>query len=158
MADIETVEVMEESTPLATRPIILNSRQSKFLASYQLTGNATESAINAGYSAKSAAIEGYRLLRNPKIIAELEQWKAKKLQTQLSKTDFIDIAMESFRKVEVTEPNSPRFLDIAAKVSGHIGNNGQSITNNTQINIRGDVNLMPLNNKWDALRSLMENE
>ena len=154
MAELAMLE-NPQSNP---RPIVLNSKQSKFLASYQLTGNATESAINAGYVAKTAHIEGYRLLRNPKIIAELEQWKAKKLQTQLSKTDFVDIAMESFRKVEVTEPNSPRFLDIAGKALGHIGANQPSVTNNTQINIKADVVNLPTNDKWTALRSMLENQ
>ena len=137
-----------------TKPIVLNSRQSKFLASYQLTGNATESAINAGYSAKTAHIEGYRLLKHPKILAELNAWKDKKLTMQLSKTDFVDLAISDYKQLEVTEPNKPRFLDIAGKALGYIGNESknQSITNNTQININIDANQ---NELWDIARKLL---
>ena len=149
------VEVIPESPTKS----FLNSKQSKFVASYQLTGNATEAAINAGYSAKSAHIEGHRLLKHPKILAELRQWKAKKA-TMLSKDSFIDKAMERFERLDDTEPNSPRFLDIAGKALGYIGNNSDSrpnITNNIQLN-KIEVNALPTGKKWDALRSMLEQE
>lgn len=160
------ISLMESMTldvePSQSKPkklTVLNSRQSKFLASYQLTGNATESAINAGYPATSARVEGYRLLRNPKIVAELSTWKDNKLKTQLSKEDYIDKAMQTFEKLDITEPNSPRFYDIAGKALGYIGNNSTpSVTNNTQINIKGDIIAMNPGAKWDTLRGLLESE
>lgn len=144
--------------PVATRPIVLNSRQSKFLASYQLTGNATESAINAGYPATSARVEGYRLLRNAKIVAELNRWKASKMSLQITKEDFIGKAMDRFERLEITEPNSPRFLDIAGRALGHLGSSTPSVTNNTQINIKGDILSLAAPVKWESLRSMLENE
>ena len=137
---------------------ILKSRHSKFIASYQLTGNATESAINAGYSAKNARIEGYRLLKNPRIVAELEQWRANKEKQSLSKESFIDKAMERFERLDDTEPNSPRFLDIAGKALGYIGSTGtNTVTNNTQVNITtNELSIMPNADKWTALRGMLE--
>lgn len=40
----------------------LNLRQKKFVDEYIITGNATQSAINAGYSEKTANAQGNRLL------------------------------------------------------------------------------------------------
>jgi hypothetical protein len=121
---------------MATYNTILTSRQSKFLASYQLTGNPTESAINAGYSVKCAPQAGSKLMRNPKIIAELDKWKAKKA-SEITKEDFIDKAMGFCDELETVEPNKPRFMDIAGKALGYIGasERANSTTNNVQINI-----------------------
>ena len=51
----------------------LNLRQAQFLAAYLKTGNATESAIKAGYSKNTAAEQGHDLLRNPQIKAAVEK-------------------------------------------------------------------------------------
>lgn len=155
MAEKE-IEVMD--TPLEIPKGNLTAKQAKFVASYQLTHNSTQSALNAGYPLKSAPSIGCQLLKNPKIIAELELWKTKKRE-EITKEDYVDLAISDYRSLKLEEPNKPRFLDIAGKALGYIGaNNTQNITNNTQINIRGDVNLMSPQNKWDALRSMMEND
>lgn len=136
---------------------MLTAKQSKFVASYQLSNNPTQSAINAGYSAKSAPVEGNRLLKNPKILAELEQWRAKKAQ-DLSKADFVDLAIGDYKNLELTEPNKPRFLDIAGKALGYIGSSGdnrpQTINNLTQINISGSESQKEL---WEMTRKLLGN-
>jgi len=121
---------------MATYNTILTSRQSKFLASYQLTGNPTESAINAGYSVKTAPQAGSKLIRNPKIVAELDKWKAKK-SLEVTKEDFVSKAMNDYESLDLVEPNKPRFLDIAGKALGYLGasEKGNSTTNNVQINI-----------------------
>lgn len=148
-----------DAQSVTMKPIVLNSRQSKFLASYQLTGNATESAINAGYSAKTAHIEGYRLLKHPKILAELNAWKDKKRTEQLSREDFIDLAVNDYKALDKEQPNKPRFLDIAGKALGYLGANGSqhSVVNNTQINI-GEIKLIPKDQKWKLLRDALESE
>lgn len=51
----------------------MNLRQRKFVDEYIISGNATQSAINAGYSEKTARQQGQRLLSNvdiAKVIAE----------------------------------------------------------------------------------------
>jgi phage terminase small subunit len=47
--------------------VALNLQQSKFLAEYLKSGNATEAAIKAGYAPDSAAVTGARLLRKANI-------------------------------------------------------------------------------------------
>jgi hypothetical protein len=110
----------------------LSSKQQKFIASYQLTLDPKQSALNAGYSANSAHVEGCRLLKNPKIIAELNQWKAKN-QLKLDKDSFIDKAMNCFESLELTEANKPRFLELAGKASAILGSDKDSRPNQTLI-------------------------
>lgn len=134
----------------------LTSKQAKFVEAYKKLNNSHQAAISAGYSAKSAQIEGCRLLKNPTILQEIAIWK-KSRQELLPKEDFIDLALNDYRALEVTEANKPRFLDIAGKALGYIGanndqKNAQTI-NNTQININIDTNQVSL---WDSARKLLE--
>ena len=145
-------------TPLLSeQPVqyILKPRQAKFVASYQLTGNATESAINAGYPAKNARIEGYRLLRNPKIVAELTKWKASRPET-LSKDDYIGKAMERFERLPDEEPNAPRYLDIAGKALGYIGNTNDSRPSQSLTIINVDASGKSQLEIWELTRKLLD--
>lgn len=49
----------------------LNERQRKFAELYAASGNATQSAIGAGYSANGADVAGVRLLGNMRVQAHL---------------------------------------------------------------------------------------
>lgn len=51
----------------------LNLQQAKFLKEYLKSGNATQSAIAAGYSQRTAAEQGTRLLRNAQIKAAVQK-------------------------------------------------------------------------------------
>jgi hypothetical protein len=57
----------------------LNPRQLKFVLAFVETGNATEAAKRAGYSGKTAALQGHALLRNPKVAAEIEKRQAREI-------------------------------------------------------------------------------
>jgi len=49
----------------------MTAKQRKFLNAYIKIGNATEAAKAAGYSERSAHVQGCNLLKNPKIAEEL---------------------------------------------------------------------------------------
>lgn len=138
----------------------LNAMECKFIAFLQADPeeNATQAAIKAGYSEKSAAQIGWQLLRKPKIAAEVETWRSKKKE-ELSKTDYIDLAIKDYRSLEATEPNKPRFLDIAGKALGYIGATQDTKPNQTlnltQINISGTESQAQL---WELTRKLLGNE
>lgn len=55
----------------------LNQRQRKFAINYFETGNATQSAIDAGYSIKGVEVTGSNLLRNTKVSTYLEELNSK---------------------------------------------------------------------------------
>lgn len=50
----------------------LNEKQLRFIAEYLIDLNATKAAKRAGYSEKTASVQGFDLLRKPEIQAELE--------------------------------------------------------------------------------------
>lgn len=50
----------------------LNARQEAFCQSYARSGNATQSAKDAGYSQKTAYSQGFDLLKKPEIISRIE--------------------------------------------------------------------------------------
>ena len=51
----------------------LNARQEKFAQAYVLHRNATEAARTAGYAAKTANNQGYRLLQIDEIVTRIEE-------------------------------------------------------------------------------------
>jgi phage terminase small subunit len=61
--DQDTTALPAPTTPAKPKLPALRLRHRKFLAEYLRTGNATESAIRAGYSPRTAAVQGSRLLR-----------------------------------------------------------------------------------------------
>lgn len=136
----------------------LTLKQAKFVASYQIIHNSTQAAINAGYPAKSAASVGCQLLKNPKISTELDAWKAKKA-AEITKEDFIDLAMKDYKQLDVTQPNKPRNLEIIGKTLGHLGNNNESRPNQTinvmNVSFTGTESQKEL---WEKTRKLLSND
>lgn len=58
----------------------LNARQEAFCQSYARYGNATRAAKEAGYSEKTAASQGFDLLRNPKILPRVQEVQAERFK------------------------------------------------------------------------------
>lgn len=133
-------------------------KQTKFVEGYLVSNNAKQSAINAGYPEKTAASVGWQLLKNPRILEHLDSLRTK-LSSKLSKDAYIDKALQSFERLEITEPNAPRFYEIAGKSLGYIGNNNDSKPNQTlnltQINISGNETQAQL---WELARKMLGNE
>ncbi len=65
--------------------ITLTARQERFVDEYLVDLNATQAAIRAGYSAKSAHVEGSRLLTNAKVAAAISA--AKRERSEATKID-----------------------------------------------------------------------
>lgn len=59
----------------ATKAVELTARQSRFVDEYLLDLNATQAAIRAGYSEKTAESQGARLLRNVKVQSAITERK-----------------------------------------------------------------------------------
>src|SRR3954470_8469369 len=54
----------------------LNDRQARFVAEYLVDLNATQAAVRAGYSARSAYSTGERMLRNAEVAAAIAEAQA----------------------------------------------------------------------------------
>ena len=136
---------------------MLTDKQIKFVEAYLQTGLATQSAISAGYAPKSAYVEANRLLKNSYVLAELQQWRAKKNQ-EISKDDLVNYALRDYDAVSVEQANRPRFLELAGKMLGHIGSNEANRPNqtvNVQVNITGSESQGQI---WELTRKLLGNE
>ncbi len=58
----------------------LTPKQQRFVDEYLVDLNATQAAIRAGYSARTAEQAGSRLLRNVQVVARIQQKNGKRLQ------------------------------------------------------------------------------
>ena len=112
----------------------INEMESQFIAGIKAGLSPTESAKNAGYSIKSASQIGSQLMKKPKIINALQLWKDSKREA-ISKEDYVDMALNDYKSLELTEANKPRFLDIAGKALGYIGAGQQDNRPNQTLNI-----------------------
>lgn len=153
----EQVEVIEplETSPIPENNFSLTLKQQRFIEAYKKLGDANKAAISAGYAVKSVAVEANRLLKNPKILEALKSIRSAR-QAMISKDDFVQLAIDDYRQLDVTEPNKPRFLDIAGKTLGYIGNVAPQTVNNTLNITKIEVNALNAPQKWEALRSLLE--
>ena len=82
----------------------LTLKQQRFADEYIICGNATEAAIKAGYSSKSANTNASKLLQNTTIKSyideRLEELKSEKVADQQEVLEFLTSVMRG----EVTEP------------------------------------------------------
>lgn len=80
---------------------MLNEKQARFAQEYLIDLNATQAAIRAGYSAKTAGQQGFDLLKNPEIEAAVAKGiaerskrveiSADRVLQELAKIAFVDI-------------------------------------------------------------------
>ena len=95
----------------------LKERQEKFCQSYLINRNATQSAIAAGYSEKSAHNQGWRLLQEPIIQRRLEELE------QEYNTD-VDVISELEKQYEAAKANNNgatalKALEILSRIRGN---------------------------------------
>lgn len=98
----------------------LTAKQQRFVDEYLIDLNATQAAIRAGYSEKTAAETGYENLRKPQI-AEYIESKQKKLEekAQVTQEWVIQQYMDIINNCKETDPSvSKGALDSVAK---HLG-------------------------------------
>lgn len=67
----------------------LTPKQSHFVAEYLVDLNATQAAIRAGYSAKTASSQGERLLRNVEIASAIEKARDARLERTEVTADYV---------------------------------------------------------------------
>ena len=88
----------------------LNPKQERFVAEYLVDLNATQAAIRAGYSAKTAGVQGFDLLKKPEIAAAIESLRnehAKNtgLTVERVLTEAMRLAFFDIRKLTDAEGN-----------------------------------------------------
>jgi hypothetical protein len=92
---------MATTTPQLRQPkrIRLAPRHRTFANEFLRTFNATRGAIKAGYSEQSAAVTGWRLLRNAKVKAYID---SRLLELELSRPEFL-ARISSLARVDLSQ-------------------------------------------------------
>ena len=100
----------------------LNQKQKMFCEKYQLTGNATQSAIDAGYSAncKSAEVISSRLLSNVKVKQYLEELRKQAGEKHIISRDMIldELAVIITSRNKNNVKDRLKAMEIANKMCG----------------------------------------
>ena len=98
---------------------MLNEKQEKFAQSYIIHRNATEAAKSAGYSDRSAANQGYRLINNPEIAERIEDLE-KELETNIDVIDEIE-NQYTFAKANGHTNSAIKALELLSRIRGSKG-------------------------------------
>jgi phage terminase small subunit len=105
----------------------LTAKQQAFVREYLVDNNATQAAIRAGYSARTANREGSRLLSKPVIqaalsIARTEMYAAVVKRTAITRADGIGMAMLGVEGARVAEQWAAyrSSVELVAKLHGYI--------------------------------------
>jgi len=112
----------------------LTQKQARFVEHYQIHGNATQAAIAAGYSEKSAHVMGCNLLKNSKISKQVAAAQAKFVEESGVTRDWLE---EQYRTLAIackdTDPAVSRgCFDSLARMGGHF---------NDKLNMSGAVTI-----------------
>lgn len=81
----------------------LNLKQQKFADEYLISGNATNAAIKAGYSKKTAGVIGAENLKKPKIISYMEERKKEIESKKIAKQKEIFEYLSSVMRGEIND-------------------------------------------------------
>lgn len=96
----------------------MNHKRKTFIAEYLISGNATEAAKRAGYSARTAYSTGQRLLKNVEVMQEIQQ----KQNEALNKAEItVSEVVTLIKEIAVSgksETNRLRALDMLLKYLG----------------------------------------
>ncbi len=98
---------------------MLNEKQEKFAQAYIIHRNATEAAKSAGYSDKSAANQGYRLINNVEIQERIEDLESE-LTTTINVVDEIE-NQYSFAKANGHTNSAIKALELLSRIRGSKG-------------------------------------
>lgn len=80
---------------------MLTERQRRFASAYCRLANATKAALEAGFSAASAASTGSVLLRNPKVVALIESFRVRRdVHADITYANLIGLADSSLRTLQ----------------------------------------------------------
>ena len=106
----------------------LTAREEAFCREYVVSWNGTRSAIDAGYSKKTAAVIAHENLRKPKIQARIKQLMNEKIMSQeevmarlaaqarASHYPFIDVDAEGFIYFDFSDPDAIKHLHLIKKI------------------------------------------
>ena len=140
---------------------MLNEKQENFAKAYVLHRNATEAAKAAGYSDKSAANQGYRLLQNQEIMERIEDLE-KELETNINVVEEIE-NQYTFAKANGHTNSAIKALELLSRIRGANSDTSFSMDKETLetaivgcLNVLGEERVVQLLSKCDFADALFE--
>jgi phage terminase small subunit len=105
----------------------MTPKQAAFVQFYLVDMNATQAAIKAGYSERSAQVTGSKLLSNPMVRKELERGRtALAEQTNITKESLVSDLHAEFKAALGRQPQAAaRLGELLARMLGFIDDNPQ---------------------------------
>jgi phage terminase small subunit len=136
----------------------LDLRHKLFVLEYLKDLNASQAAIRAGYSAKSARTKGYELMKNPDIKLAIESAmdkRAKRLDISADKVlqEMAKIAFSDIRSVLHWEGNSVTLVD-ASEIPENQARAIQEVTQRVTYDEDGNASTTFKVKMYDKMRSL----
>ena len=102
-----------------TKNITLNARQKKFAEYYAQSGNAAESAVKAGYSAKYANTNASKLLQNTTIANYIKELSEKLKDERIMTAKDRQVLLSDIARDDENEPNDRiKAVDTLNKMTG----------------------------------------
>lgn len=127
----------------------LSEKQKRFVAEYLIDLNATQAAIRAGYSAKTAQEQGSRLLSNVMVAAEIADGAKKRIRkAEITAQDVLEgLYIEATREGEGSSHG--------ARVSawGLLGKYHKLFTDRIEADISGDITVTDAKSKLQHIVS-----
>ena len=141
----------------------MNDKQEKFSQAYVLHRNATEAARAAGYSARSSANQGYRLLQMQEVIDRIHELE-QQLETNVNVIEEIE-SQYAFAKVSGHTNSAIKALELLSRIRGANSNTAGSMDKETLetaivgcLNVLGEENVVPLLSKCDFSEEILEED
>ena len=142
---------------------MLNDKQEKFAQSYVLHNNATEAAKSAGYSAASAANQGYRLLQIDEIVERVRILELE-LETNVDVIDELE-SQYAFAKSNGHTNSAIKALELLSRVRGANSDVNPNLDSETLegaiigcLNILGEDVVLGMLSKCDFADSIFSDE
>jgi phage terminase small subunit len=99
----------------------ITAQKQRFIDAYLISSNATQSAIDAGYSEKTASAQGSRLKRDPEIKKALQQAQDEASERNKVTVDHLIDELEAARQIAKDERNASAMISATlgkAKILG----------------------------------------
>ena len=142
---------------------MLNEKQENFSQAYVLHRNATEAAKAAGYSDKSAANQGYRLLQNQEVLERIEDLE-KELETNINVVEEIE-NQYTFAKANGHTNSAIKALELLSRIRGasdddhiKIDQEGLKTEIAKNIDILGEEEFLQILNQTTLFKDVLQEE
>lgn len=143
----------------------LNTRQRAFAELFSKTGNATQSAIGAGYSKKSAEAQACALLKNPRVAEYIESLATKQTNKRIASaevrqewlTDIILGRVHDWRtNADDEEVRTHARLPVRIKAAELLARMRGELIDKTQLT--GRVTVTRIEKRFDGVKPAIEGE